>query len=61
MVVYDNQYVQSITPIIFTSSSTYTFLTKDPIPVYSEKGKDNVVRFEITDYLDYIKYERKHC
>lgn len=54
MVVYDNQYVQSIAPIIFTSSSTYTFLTKDPIPVYSEKGKDNVVRFEITDYLDDI-------
>lgn len=51
MVVYDNQYVQSITPILFTSSSSYTFLTQNPIPVYSEKGKDNLVRFEITDYL----------
>ena len=51
MVVYDNQYVQSITPIIFTSSSSYSFLTENPIPVYSEKGKDNTVRFEITDYL----------
>ena len=52
--VYDNHYVQSIAPIIFTSNSTYTFLTKDPIPVYSEKGKDNLVRFEITDYLEDI-------
>lgn len=51
MVVYDNQYVQSITPVIFTSSSSYSFLTKNPIPVYSEKGKDNTIRFEITDYL----------
>ncbi len=51
MVVYDNQYVQSITPIIFTSSSSYTFLTENPIPVYSQKGVDNTVRFEITDYL----------
>ncbi len=51
MVVYDNQYVQSITPIIFTSSSSYTFLTENPIPVYSQKGVDNTVRFEITEYL----------
>ncbi|MBQ8323254.1 MAG: leucine-rich repeat protein [Clostridia bacterium] len=54
MTVYDNQYVQSITPIIFNSSSSYTFLTENPIPVYSEKGCDNTVRFEITDYLEDI-------
>lgn len=54
MVVYDNQYVQSITPIIFTSSSSYTFLTENPIPVYSQKGVDNTVRFEITEYLNDI-------
>lgn len=54
LVVYDNHYVQSITPIIFTSSSSYTFLTENPIPVYSEKGANNKVRFEITDYLDDI-------
>lgn len=57
MVVYDNQYVQSITPILFTSSSTYTFLTENPIPVYSDKGKDNLVRFEITDYLKDISID----
>ncbi|MDE6397893.1 MAG: leucine-rich repeat protein, partial [Clostridiales bacterium] len=51
LTVYDNQYVQSIMPIRFTDN-TYTFLTEHPIPVYSEKGKDNVVRFEITDFLD---------
>lgn len=54
LTVYDNQYVQSVTPIIFTSSSSYTFLTENPIPVYSEKGKDNAVRFEITNYLEDI-------
>lgn len=52
MTVFDNQYVQSITPIIFTSSSSYTFLTENPIPVYSNRGEDTVVKFEITDYLD---------
>lgn len=54
MIVYDNQYVQSITPIIFTSTSSYTFLTENPIPVYSEQGQDNKIRFEITDFLDDI-------
>ena len=54
MTVYDNHYTQSITPIIFTSSSSYTLLTENPIPVYSEQGADTVVRFEITDYLEDI-------
>lgn len=54
MVVYDNQYAQSITPIIFTSSSSYTFLSDDPIPIYSERGGNTKVRFEITDYLEDI-------
>ena len=52
LTVYDNQYVQSITPVAFTSTSSYTFLSENPIPVYSNKGADNKVRFEITDYLD---------
>ena len=56
MTIYDNQYVMSVTPIIFTSSSTYAFLTENPIPVYSERGTDNVVRFEITDYLEDLFY-----
>ncbi len=60
MVIYDNQYVQSVSPIIFTSNSSYTFLSDNPIPVYSEKGTDNRVRFEITDYLDAI-YDDKLC
>ena len=51
MTIYDNHYVQSVAPIIFTSQSSYTFLTDNPIPVYSEMGKDNHIRFEITDYL----------
>ena len=52
MTIYDNHYVQSITPITFTSSQTYAFLTENPIPVYSQKGQDNVVRIEITDFLE---------
>ena len=54
LTIYDNQYVQSVTPIIFTSSQSYTFLTKYPIPVYGEKGTNNKVRFEITDILEEI-------
>lgn len=52
LTVYDNQYVQSISPIAFTSTSSYAFLSDNSIPVYSNKGTDNKVRFEITDYLD---------
>ena len=52
LTVYDNQYVQSISPIAFTSTSSYTYLSDNPVPVYSNRGQDNKVRFEITDYLD---------
>ena len=54
MTVFDNHYTQAITPIIFTSSSSYTTLTDNPIPVYGEKGSDTKVRFEITDFLEEI-------
>ncbi len=50
--VYDNHYTQSIYPIAFTSSSSYTYLTDNPIPVYGEKNSNTTVRFEITDMLD---------
>lgn len=55
LTVYDNHYTQAITPIIFTSSSSYTTLMDNPIPVYGEKGSDTKVKFEITDYLEEIK------
>ena len=55
MTVYDNHYTQAITPIVFTSSSSYTPLNANPIPVYGEKGSDTKVKFEITDYLEEIK------
>ena len=54
MTIYDNHYAQSITPIIFTSDSSYAILDENPVPIYSEKGKDTVVRFEITKYLEDI-------
>lgn len=52
LTVYDNHYVQAITPILFTSSSSYTTLTENPIPVYGEKNSYTEVKFEITDYID---------
>lgn len=58
LTLYDNQYVMSVSPIAFTSTSTYAFLTENPIPVYSEKGTDNTVRIEITDYLNDIGYDQ---
>lgn len=58
MTVYDNQYAMSVTPIIFTSSSSYTFLTEKPIPIYGEQGKDSTVKFEITSLLDDIKDDK---
>lgn len=51
MTIYDNHYVQSVSPVRFTSSSSYAYLTENPIPVYSTKGADNEIRIEITDYL----------
>lgn len=50
--VYDNHYVQAITPISFTSTSSYAALTDNPIPVYGEKNSTTQVKFEITDYID---------
>ncbi|MCH5162769.1 MAG: leucine-rich repeat protein [Clostridiales bacterium] len=57
MTVFDNHFVQAITPIIFTSDSSYTTLFDEPIPVYSEKGKESKVRFEITDILSNTVYD----
>ncbi len=61
MTVYDNHYVQSIYPVIFTNSSLdYTTLTDEPIPVmpvYGQKGRESKVRFEVTDLLDDVLYD----
>ena len=56
--VYDNHYVMSVSPILFTEANKYTTLCDNPIPVYSQKGTDNKVRIEITDYLDNIGYDQ---
>lgn len=57
LTIYDNHYVQSVTPIMFISNSSYTTLSDTPIPVYSSKNTDNTVRFEITDYLEDVGYD----
>ncbi|MDE7463483.1 MAG: leucine-rich repeat protein, partial [Clostridiales bacterium] len=57
MTVYDNHYVQAITPIVFNEGNEYTMVTEQPIPVYSEKGKESKVRFEITDLLKDSVYD----
>ena len=54
LTVYDNHYVQAITPVIFTSNSTYTTLSANPIPVYGNKASDTTVRIEVTDYMDVL-------
>lgn len=58
LTVYDNHYAQSITPLLFNSSSSYTVLSANPIPIYGERNSETAVRFEITDYLEDI-YEDK--
>ncbi len=57
LTVYDNQYAMSISPLVFTSSSTYDLLTKNPIPIYGGKGENTKVKIEITDYLEDIYYD----
>lgn len=52
LTIYDNHYVQSVTPGIFISSSSYEPILENPVPVYGGRGQDNVVRIEITDYLE---------
>lgn len=57
LTIYDNHYVMSVSPVAFydvpgSSTPLYTYLTDEPIPVYSNKGSDNKVRIEITDMLD---------
>ena len=57
LTLYDNHYVQSVSPVIFTAENAIAYLTDNPIPVYSEKGKDSKIKIEITDYLDDIKHD----
>ena len=57
LTIYDNHYVMSVSPVAFyedseTNKYAYSYLTDEPIPVYSNKGTDNKVRIEITDMLD---------
>lgn len=54
LTVSDNHYVQSITPVIFTSNSSYTVLSENPTPVYGDFNSDTQVKIEITDYMDVI-------
>jgi len=52
--IYDNHYAMSVAPVIFTSSSSYAYLSDNPIPIYSERNSTTKVKIEITDYLDDI-------
>lgn len=57
LTVYDNHYVQSVTPIIFKGNDEYVVLSEYPIPVYGERGQDTTVRIEITDYLEDLEFD----
>lgn len=58
LTVSDNQYVQSVTPIVFTENgANYTTLTTYPYPVYGDKGEKTTVKFEITDYMESVYFD----
>ncbi len=63
LTIYDNHYIQSVTPIVFNKEDEYAFLESDPIPVYGEKGKDNKIRIEVTEQLEnlYADPITSHC
>lgn len=55
--VYDNHYVQCITPLSFTENGSYSVLSPNPIPVYGECGTTNKVKFEITEFLKDMSFD----
>ena len=58
LTVSDNQYVQSITPIVFTEDgSSYASLSQYPTPVYGDKGEKTTVKIEITDYMESLYFD----
>lgn len=63
LTIYDNHYVQSVSPVSFQRTNNpetplmYKYLTDLPIPVYSDRGTDNYLRFEITDFLENLYYD----
>ncbi len=68
LTVYDNCYAMSVSPQLFTLNPNYgngsgeamyqiVPLSSNPIPLYGEKGTDNTVRIEITDYLKDIRFD----
>lgn len=53
--VYDNQFAMDILPC-YLKDNTLTLITHYPVPVYSERGTQSTVSFEITDFYDeYVK------
>ncbi len=68
LTIYDNAYAMALIPGIFTPNPEYkgqanqaqiqfTSVSANPIPLYSEKGQDYTLRYEITDLLPNIKYD----
>ncbi len=68
LTIYDNQYAMALTPLVFSvnpeydgtqNSSQYSpsYLLKNPIPLYGDKGEDYRVRVEITDILENLEYD----
>lgn len=53
--VYDNHYAMDLMPC-YVKDNTLTLLTQYPVPVYSQKGAQTTVSFEVTDYYeDYVR------
>lgn len=53
--VYDNHYAQSIRPFTLIDEKVVS-LSEYAIPVYGERGEENKVTVEITDYMDLLQY-----
>ncbi len=54
--VFDNHYAMDLMPCYVKNNTTLTLLTQYPVPVYSQKGSQTTVSFEITDYYeDYVQ------
>lgn len=54
--VYDNQFAMEVLPCYRNNNNQLTLITHYPIPVYSDRGTQSTVSFEITDfYEDYVK------
>ena len=57
--VYDNHYVQAVTPVGFSGSNDYTLMSNYSIPVYGDFASETELEIEVTDYLKNLPADYK--